>query len=198
MEPDGPTVRIVECLDDSAGIVDYPSGDYFTDILDTYLSTGRARRGVVGDATQAAHNVAVGSQQLSSSSEQVSQGATEQAAAAGNDRAAPRQVEQVQRRAAHSGMLSERPLAIDAFIASTISSATRPSARDARGAVPVRAHSRKSPIASTNIAFLSYGDVSISGSASFDAFVCVSECSKRFQFNQPSVPVTVNPARFGR
>ncbi|KTT74645.1 methyl-accepting chemotaxis protein [Sphingomonas endophytica] len=39
-------------------------------------------RGVVGDATQAAHNVAAGSQQLSSSSEQVSQGATEQAAAA--------------------------------------------------------------------------------------------------------------------
>ena len=39
-------------------------------------------RGVVGDATQAAHNVASGSHELSSSSEQVSQGATEQAAAA--------------------------------------------------------------------------------------------------------------------
>ncbi|WP_294304514.1 CHASE3 domain-containing protein [uncultured Sphingomonas sp.] len=49
-------------------------------------------RGVVGDATQAAHNVASGSHELSSSSEQVSQGATEQAAAAEEASAAMEQM----------------------------------------------------------------------------------------------------------
>ncbi|WP_267347069.1 methyl-accepting chemotaxis protein [Sphingomonas sp. GM_Shp_2] len=39
-------------------------------------------RGVVGDATMAAHNVASGTQQLSATADQVSHGATEQAAAA--------------------------------------------------------------------------------------------------------------------
>jgi aminoglycoside N3'-acetyltransferase len=43
-------VRVVECLDDSDGIVDHPGEDYFAVILREYLSTGRASRGVVGDA----------------------------------------------------------------------------------------------------------------------------------------------------
>jgi aminoglycoside N3'-acetyltransferase len=46
----GPTVRIVETLDDSNGIVDYPDEDYFAAILKAYLATGRARIGKVGSA----------------------------------------------------------------------------------------------------------------------------------------------------
>lgn len=47
----GPEVRVVECLDDSDGIVDYPGEDYFGLILRQYLATGRVRTGVVGGAT---------------------------------------------------------------------------------------------------------------------------------------------------
>ncbi|MDH3261953.1 MAG: AAC(3) family N-acetyltransferase [Acidimicrobiia bacterium] len=50
LEPGGSLVRVVECLDDSAGIVDYPAEDYFTSILRAYLGTDRAACGMVGDA----------------------------------------------------------------------------------------------------------------------------------------------------
>lgn len=43
-------VRVVECLDDSNGIVDYPGEDYFAVIIRSYLATGRASRGGVGYA----------------------------------------------------------------------------------------------------------------------------------------------------
>jgi aminoglycoside 3-N-acetyltransferase len=43
-------LRTVECLDDGGGIVDYPGPDYFGVILETYLATGPARRGSVGQA----------------------------------------------------------------------------------------------------------------------------------------------------
>jgi aminoglycoside N3'-acetyltransferase len=45
-----PQIRIVESLDDSAGIVDYPGEDYFAVLLGAYLDTGRARTGTVGHA----------------------------------------------------------------------------------------------------------------------------------------------------
>ena len=48
---EGPEVRVVECLDDSDGIVDYPGEDYFAVILREYLATGRASTGFVGRAT---------------------------------------------------------------------------------------------------------------------------------------------------
>ena len=48
--PDGPELRIVDCLDDSTGIVDHPGEDYFITILNAYLATGRASRGTVGNA----------------------------------------------------------------------------------------------------------------------------------------------------
>jgi aminoglycoside N3'-acetyltransferase len=48
---DGPDLRVVECLDDDDGIVDYPGEDYFAVILREYLATGRAATGVVGAAT---------------------------------------------------------------------------------------------------------------------------------------------------
>ena len=47
----GPEVRVVECLDDVDGIVDYPGEDYFAVILRAYLATGKASSGVVGKAT---------------------------------------------------------------------------------------------------------------------------------------------------
>lgn len=47
----GPQLRVVESLDDSAGIVDYPGADYFTSILRAYLATGRPAQGRVGDAS---------------------------------------------------------------------------------------------------------------------------------------------------
>ena len=50
--PLGPRIRIVECLDDEHGIVDYAGEDYFADLLRDYLATGRAISGVVGE-TQA-------------------------------------------------------------------------------------------------------------------------------------------------
>lgn len=46
----GPTVRIVDCLDDEHGIVDYPGGDYFATILRDYIAEGRAQIGTVGRA----------------------------------------------------------------------------------------------------------------------------------------------------
>jgi aminoglycoside N3'-acetyltransferase len=49
--PDGvPVTRTVSCLDDTDGIVDRPGEDYFAVILRDYLSRGRARTGLVGDA----------------------------------------------------------------------------------------------------------------------------------------------------
>jgi aminoglycoside N3'-acetyltransferase len=47
----GSELRVVECLDDSDGIVAYaPGRDYFADLLADYLVLGRARTGRVGDA----------------------------------------------------------------------------------------------------------------------------------------------------
>lgn len=48
--PEGPELRVVECLDDSEGIVDHPGEDYFAVILRQYLATGRASTGRVGQA----------------------------------------------------------------------------------------------------------------------------------------------------
>jgi aminoglycoside N3'-acetyltransferase len=48
--PDGPELRVVECLDDEHGIVDHPGEDYFAVILREYLQTGRAVTGTVGGA----------------------------------------------------------------------------------------------------------------------------------------------------
>ena len=48
---DGPELRVVECLDDTDGIVDHPGDDYFAVILRQYLATGRASTGAVGRAT---------------------------------------------------------------------------------------------------------------------------------------------------
>ena len=48
--PQGPQLRIVECLDDEHGIVDYAGDDYFADLLRDYLATGRGSRGTVGNA----------------------------------------------------------------------------------------------------------------------------------------------------
>lgn len=47
---DGPTLRVVNSLDDSDGIVDYPGEDYFVVILRQYLATSRPSTGVVGRA----------------------------------------------------------------------------------------------------------------------------------------------------
>jgi aminoglycoside N3'-acetyltransferase len=47
---DGPEVRIVDCLDDSNGIVDYPGEDYFAQILDAFLEASASPRGLVGQA----------------------------------------------------------------------------------------------------------------------------------------------------
>ena len=45
-----PELRVVECLDDCDGIVDYPDEDYFETILRDYLATGKPATGVVGGA----------------------------------------------------------------------------------------------------------------------------------------------------
>ena len=50
-----PEIRVVECLDDSDGIVDYPGEDYFAVILREYLATGRASTGFVGTRRERAH-----------------------------------------------------------------------------------------------------------------------------------------------
>jgi aminoglycoside N3'-acetyltransferase len=48
--PGGAEIVVVECLDDSDGIVDHPGEDYFATILREYLATGRAATGLVGNA----------------------------------------------------------------------------------------------------------------------------------------------------
>lgn len=48
--PDGPEIRVVECLDDTLGIVDWHGEDYFALILRDYLATHDVPRGRVGDA----------------------------------------------------------------------------------------------------------------------------------------------------
>jgi aminoglycoside N3'-acetyltransferase len=47
--PDGPSLRVVEALDDNHGIVEH-DGDEFSEILDDHLATGRAVVGQVGGA----------------------------------------------------------------------------------------------------------------------------------------------------
>lgn len=46
----GPEIRVVECLDDTLGIVDWHGEDYFALILREYLATHNVPRGRVGDA----------------------------------------------------------------------------------------------------------------------------------------------------
>ena len=46
----GAEIRVVDCLDDEHGIVDYPDEDYFAAILRAFLAAGRARTGTVGSA----------------------------------------------------------------------------------------------------------------------------------------------------
>lgn len=46
----GPEIRVVECLDDTLGIVDWHGEDYFALILRDYLATHDVPRGRVGDA----------------------------------------------------------------------------------------------------------------------------------------------------
>ena len=48
--PYGPMVRTVHSIDDSDGIVEWPGEDYFVTVLREYLATGRAARGLVGQA----------------------------------------------------------------------------------------------------------------------------------------------------
>lgn len=48
--PAGPVVRVVECLDDSLGIVDWPGEDYFALILREYIASHDVPRGHVGGA----------------------------------------------------------------------------------------------------------------------------------------------------
>jgi len=47
---DGLETRVIECLDDEHGIVDWPGEDYFATILREYLATGNGSRGRVGQA----------------------------------------------------------------------------------------------------------------------------------------------------
>ena len=49
--PDGPEVRVVECLDDTLGIVDWSGEDYFSLILADYMAAHPVARGIVGGAT---------------------------------------------------------------------------------------------------------------------------------------------------
>lgn len=49
--PDGPVVRVVDCLDDEDGIVDHDGPDEFGVMLADYLRAGRASTGTVGGAT---------------------------------------------------------------------------------------------------------------------------------------------------
>ncbi|MBM3787928.1 MAG: AAC(3) family N-acetyltransferase [Acidobacteria bacterium] len=48
--PGEPQVRVVECLDDSEGITDYPGEDYFADILTDFMKDHRGNCGLVGNA----------------------------------------------------------------------------------------------------------------------------------------------------
>jgi aminoglycoside N3'-acetyltransferase len=54
----GGAIRVVECLDDSDGIVDHPGEDYFATILRAYLATGAAATGRVGGAASELINAA--------------------------------------------------------------------------------------------------------------------------------------------
>jgi aminoglycoside N3'-acetyltransferase len=47
----GPEVRVVECLDDTLGIVDWHGEDYFSLILAEYMSARSVARGTIGGAT---------------------------------------------------------------------------------------------------------------------------------------------------
>ena len=53
-----PELRVIECLDDSDGIVDYPEEDYFAVILREYLAASRAATGIVGEAVSELINAA--------------------------------------------------------------------------------------------------------------------------------------------
>ena len=46
----GPSIRVVESLDDEKGIADYEDEDYFATILRAFLETGRVSTGMVGAA----------------------------------------------------------------------------------------------------------------------------------------------------
>jgi aminoglycoside N3'-acetyltransferase len=46
----GPEIRVIECLDDAHGIVDYPEDDYFATILKSYLCERGGAVGLVGNA----------------------------------------------------------------------------------------------------------------------------------------------------
>lgn len=48
--PEGPSHVLIECLDDSDGIVEWHGEDYFALILKAYLKLGRHRSGLVGEA----------------------------------------------------------------------------------------------------------------------------------------------------
>jgi aminoglycoside N3'-acetyltransferase len=48
--PSGAEIKIIECLDDSDGIVEWHGEDYFELIVRAYLATGRASTGQVGNA----------------------------------------------------------------------------------------------------------------------------------------------------
>lgn len=47
---EGPEIRVVECLDDSDGIVDFPGQDYFSLILHDFVASHSVRTGKVGRA----------------------------------------------------------------------------------------------------------------------------------------------------
>lgn len=49
--PQGPDIRVVDCLDDCNGIVDWPGEDYFAVILRAFLDAHPAPCGPVGGAT---------------------------------------------------------------------------------------------------------------------------------------------------
>lgn len=49
--PDGPEIRVIDTLDDSAGVVEHDGEDEFITILREYLATGRAAVGMVGGAS---------------------------------------------------------------------------------------------------------------------------------------------------
>jgi aminoglycoside N3'-acetyltransferase len=48
--PSGIEINVIECLDDSDGIVEWSGEDYFELIVRDYLAAGRAASGVVGNA----------------------------------------------------------------------------------------------------------------------------------------------------
>ncbi len=46
----GPEIRVIECLDDSDGIVDWRDEDYFSLVLEAYVASRTVARGRVGNA----------------------------------------------------------------------------------------------------------------------------------------------------